>query len=99
MHLEGPCKPIDPGIEAAASFFNSTGRRKQKTRPLKIEISANGRGFLDLAYLEVLTQRPRKSALKTRRGLVISIFTRRRVSAYFFFVHWTNRNYQPPARF
>ena len=53
MHLEGPCKPIDPGIEAAASFFNSTGRRKQKTRPLKIEISANGRGFLELAYLEV----------------------------------------------
>ena len=52
MHLEGPCKPIDPGIEAAASFFNSTGRRKQKTRPLKIEISANGRGFLELAYLE-----------------------------------------------
>ena len=54
MHLEGPCKPIDPGIEAAASFFNSTGRRKQKTRPLKIEISANGRGFLELAYLEVV---------------------------------------------
>ena len=54
MHLEGPCKPIDPGIEAAASFFNSTGRRKQKTRPLKIEISANGLGFLELAYLGVL---------------------------------------------
>jgi hypothetical protein len=53
LALEGPCKPIDPGIEAAASFFNSTGRHKQKTRPLKIEISANGRGFLELAYLGV----------------------------------------------
>ena len=45
---EGPCKPIDPGIEAAASFFDPTGRHRQKTRPQKIEIVANGEKFPEL---------------------------------------------------
>ena len=48
--------------------------------------------FLDpktvVCLIHLLTQRSRNLALKTRSGLVISIFTRRRVSAYFFFVHW-----------
>jgi hypothetical protein len=54
MRYEGPCKPINPGIEAAASIFNPTGRHKQKTRPQKIEISANGEKILELEQLEVL---------------------------------------------
>ena len=48
MRPESPCKPIDPGIEAAASFFSPIRRPKQKTRPLKVEITANGAGFLEL---------------------------------------------------
>ena len=48
IRLEGPCKPIDPGIEAAASIFNPTGRHKQKTRPQKIKIIANGEKILEL---------------------------------------------------
>ena len=54
--------------------------------------------FAVACLIHVLTQRPRESALKTRRGLVILIFTRRRVSAYFFFRTLVKNEITSPLR-
>ena len=55
--------------------------------------------FAVVCLIHLLTQRSRNLALKTRRGLVILIFTRRRVSAYFFFVHWWKTKLPAPCAF